>query len=82
MHVTSKDSSKDGTLHTLTSVIEADGAYELASPEAELSADVVRVERTASGGIEVEMAVKVAEPAPVEIKAEPPTTWGKLRGKK
>lgn len=90
MHVSTKDSSKDGSTHTLTSVLEADGANELASIRATLSGRAISVERTSSGGIEVVTEVRVSEPAAepaVELEAkpappEPTTIWGKVRSKK
>lgn len=82
MHTTTKDvigtadEAKEmnvpvGT-HILTSVIEGDGAVAMASEQAKLSAKVLHVTRTASGGIEVQTAVFVSEPAPVVAPAPPP----------
>lgn len=75
MHVTTKDTSTDGSKHTLTSVLEADGAHELASVDAALVGEVLSLNRTASGGIEVEVAITIHEPsavpAPVEPEAKP-----------
>jgi hypothetical protein len=74
MHVTTKDTVGTdadakalnvpiGT-HILTSVIEGDGATELASVKAKLSAKVLSVQRTDSGGIQVQTAALVSEPTP------------------
>ena len=73
MHVATKDAvqtedqAKELGLslgaHILTSTIEADGATALASEKAELKAKVISISRTASGGIQVQTAVEVIEPA-------------------
>ena len=71
MHVTTKEVDNNG-VHILTSVIEGDGPVALASSEAKLSASVISCQRTDSGGIKVQVAVTVAEPAP-EAKPTPLT---------
>ncbi len=70
MHVTTKDSSRDGRSHVLTSVIEADGAAELVREKEKLSAEILSVARTASGGIELKVAVFVGESNHVPVEAE------------
>jgi hypothetical protein len=62
MHVSVKDTSKDGKTHILNSVIEADGPFVLCSDKAALSGEVLSVKRTVSGGIEVSVAVRIDEP--------------------
>ena len=62
MHVTTKDTSKDGATHILSSVIEADGPFELCPADAVLTGEVLSVKRTASGGIEVQTAISRSEP--------------------
>lgn len=75
MHVTSKDSSHDGHTHILTSILEADGASELAKVGDSLVAEIANVERTASGGIQVVIKVSVGEPpAKIEAVEEDETT--------
>lgn len=82
MHTTTKDvigtteEAKEmnvpvGT-HILTSIIEGDGAVAMASEQAKLSAKVLHVTRTVSGGIEVQTAVFVSEPTPAAAPAPPP----------
>jgi hypothetical protein len=63
MHVTTKEVDQNG-VHILTSVIEGDGALAIASEEANLTASVVSVKRTASGGVQVQTSVTISEPAP------------------
>lgn len=63
MHVTAKDDLKNG-IHAITLNIEADGAAEVASSKADIESAIISAERTASGGIEVKVAVSVTEPAP------------------
>lgn len=67
MHVTEKIVDKDGT-HILSSTLEADGPFELASPQAALDARVIALRRTASGGVFMQTAVTVTEP----VAAVPP----------
>jgi hypothetical protein len=57
--------------HIVTTVIEGDGPVALCSAEAKLSARVLHVTRTDSGGMEVQVAVLVSEPAPAIVT--PPT---------
>ncbi len=66
MHVTSKEVDDNGK-HILTSVLEADGPFALVSENGALSASVVSVVRTASGGIELKVAVAITEPLPVAV---------------
>jgi hypothetical protein len=61
MHVSTKDSSKDGLTHVLTSTLEADGAFELCSASQELSGEILSVKRTTSGGIELQTAIRIAD---------------------
>ena len=63
MHVTTKEVDDQG-VHILTSVIEADGPIALCSADAKISAKVISVQRTSSGGIQVQAAVEIQEPAP------------------
>jgi hypothetical protein len=67
MHVVSQDSSKDGRKHLLSTVIEADGASELASAKSQITARVISGRRTASGGIAVEVEILVREPGDVVV---------------
>lgn len=56
--------------HIVTGTLEAHGASSLASVDAKLSAKVVKLERTKSGGIDYQLAIFVAEPvqaAPVVL---------------
>jgi len=74
MHTTTKDVIGTDTdakamnvpvgTHILTSVIEGDGPVAMCTDKASLSAKVLHVTRTDSGGIEVQTAVFVSEPAP------------------
>lgn len=64
MHVTDKIVDKDG-VHILSSTLEADGPFQLASPNAQLDAKVIALRRTDSGGVFLQTAVTVSEPAPV-----------------
>lgn len=68
MHVTTKEIDDKG-VHILTSVLEGDGALALASEKAELKASIVSVQRTESGGVKVQVALSINEPAPVEAPA-------------
>lgn len=71
MHVSTKDSSKDGKTHLLTSVLEADGPFELVSTDEYLSGSVLGVTRTASGGIEVLTEVRIMPRPEQEALPEP-----------
>jgi hypothetical protein len=71
MHVTTKEVDNDG-VHILTSILEGDGATALASENAKLHADVISVQRTASGGIQVQTAVQVEEPQAAKAEAPAP----------
>lgn len=80
MHVSTKDvigdkdSAKElgvpvGT-HILTNTVEGDGPVALASDKAELTAKVIGIQRTASGGVVVQTALFIKEPvaqAPVSV---------------
>lgn len=76
MHVTTKEVDDQG-VHILTSTVEADGAFELASAQAKLDAKVIAVRRTDSGGVVVQTALTITEPkaetpaAPEPAKPEP-----------
>jgi hypothetical protein len=71
MHVTDKIVDKDG-VHILSSTLEADGAFQLASAEAKLDAKVIALRRTESGGVFLQTGVTITEPAPkVAAVAEP-----------
>ena len=75
MHVTTKEivadkesrakypDLNDGT-HILTSVVEADGPVALCSADAKLEARVISIQRTDSGGVKVQVALNITEPAP------------------
>jgi hypothetical protein len=78
MHISTKDvvadarQAKELSLeigsHIITALIEGDGAVALASDKAEFDARVISVQRTDSGGIQVQTAVFVREPAPEKVK--------------
>lgn len=65
MHVSSKEVDKGGT-HIITDILEADGAVELASPDAKFVVKVLSVQRTDSGGVKLQVALNIQEPAPKE----------------
>lgn len=71
MHVSSKDSSKDGRSHVVSSVVEADGPFELVRADQSLLAKVVNVARTASGGLEVAVEVQIQDAAPIAAEPAP-----------
>jgi len=59
--------------HLITALIEGDGAVELASSKATITARVIgSPTRTSSGGIEVKVAVLVSEPVPAPILVPEP----------
>jgi hypothetical protein len=62
MHVTEKIVDDKG-VHILSSTLEADGPFEIASPKAALEAKVIALRRTASGGVFLQTAVSITEPA-------------------
>jgi hypothetical protein len=73
MHVTTKevaDEKKanelgvDKGVHILTSAIDADGPFEMCSPKAKLSAEVIALRRTDNGGIFLQTALTITEPTP------------------
>jgi hypothetical protein len=61
MHVTEKIVDDKG-VHILSSTLEADGPFEIASPKAALDAKVIAIRRTDSGGVFVQTAVTITEP--------------------
>lgn len=72
---TSDDASKYNVpvgTHIVTALMEGDGAVELASKDAKLSARVISISRTDSGGVQVQTAVLISEPAPVAVKVITP----------
>src|ERR1035441_4513292 len=84
MHITTKDivakqedllKYPDASLpigtHILTSIIEGDGPVALCSELAKFDAKVISTQRTASGGIQVQTAVSVAEPGLVSTASGP-----------
>lgn len=79
MHVTTKEVVADKETrekypdvaegaHVLTSTIEGDGPLPIASELATFHAEVLSTVRTASGGVEVKIAVEIDEPAPVAVE--------------
>ena len=70
MHVTTKEVDDKG-VHILSSTVEADGPFELASPKASLDAKVIAIRRTDSGGVFVQTALTIAEPV-AEVPAPAP----------
>lgn len=62
MHVTEKIVDDKG-VHILSSTLEADGPFEIASPKAALEAKVIALRRTDSGGVFLQTAVSITEPA-------------------
>lgn len=95
MHITEKDTVSDDKAakelgvakgsHLLTSTLEADGPYELATDKGTLSAKVLSCTRTAGGGIVLKTAITVTEPQPEKPKvpgvAGKPAAWGKPAAK-
>jgi len=71
MHVSTKEVDDQG-VHILSSTVEADGPFELASDKAKLDAKVIAVRRTDSGGVFVQTALTITEPEPVVQKAPEP----------
>src|SRR4051812_48503747 len=71
MHVTEKIVDDNG-VHILSSTLEADGAFALASEKAKLDAKVIAVRRTDSGGVFVQTAVSIDEPKPSPAKVPEP----------
>lgn len=57
--------------HIISGVLEGNGATALASEKAKLSAKVVKLARTAGGGVEYQLAIFVSEPIQVVEKVEP-----------
>src|ERR1700737_2273737 len=58
--------------HLVTGTLEGHGATSLASENAKLSARVIKLERTSSGGIDYQLAIFVSEPTPVAVLPPPP----------
>jgi hypothetical protein len=71
MHVTDKVVDDQG-VHILSSTLEADGPFVLASPTAKLDAKVIAVRRTDSGGVFVQTAVSIEEPKPAPAEVQEP----------
>jgi hypothetical protein len=71
MHVTTKEVDDQG-VHILSSTVEADGPFQLASEKASLDAKVIAVRRTDSGGVFVQTALTIVEPTPEVPKAPEP----------
>jgi len=73
MHVTEKVVDENG-VHILTSQIEADGPFAICSKDAMLTASVISLKRTDSGGVKLQVALTVQEPTPpAPVVAEPAT---------
>ena len=86
MHTTTRDIVADAeaaeklgvpvATNILTNTLEGDGPVALCSPAAQLSAKVISVARTESGGIVIQTALFISEPAnipvPVPAIAEDP----------
>lgn len=58
--------------HIVTGSLVGHGATALASDKAKLSAKVVKLERTADGGIDYQLAIFVDEPEPVKVEPAKP----------
>ncbi len=71
MHVTEKIVDDQGA-HILTSTLEADGPFQLASADAKLDAKVIAVRRTDSGGVVVQTVVTITEPKAATPQAPEP----------
>lgn len=81
MHTTTKDvvTDKDKAAeldvelgaHILSTTIEADGPFQIASPLAKFHAEVIAVRRTDSGGVFVQTALHIVEPVPAAPAAAP-----------
>jgi hypothetical protein len=69
LHVSTKDTSHDGSTHLLTSVIESDNEFPLCAENDILGAEIVSVTRTASGGIEVVVSATIKRFVPVKASA-------------
>jgi len=66
MHVTTKEVDQNGT-HILTSVVEGDGPNPIASANAKLNAKVISLQRTESGGVQVQTALTIDEPTSAPV---------------
>lgn len=53
--------------HIVSGTLEGNGAVSLASDKAKLSAKVIKLERTVSGGINYQVAILVSEPTPAPV---------------
>jgi hypothetical protein len=72
MHISSKDVDQDG-VHIITSQIESDGPNALCSDKATFEASVISKQRTESGGVKVQVSLRIVEPAAEPAKeAEAP----------
>lgn len=71
MHVTEKIVDDKG-VHILSSTMEADGPFEIASPKASLEAKVIALRRTDSGGVFLQTAVTITEPVPEALPVPEP----------
>ena len=58
--------------HIVSGSLVGHGANALASDKAKLSAKVVKLERTADGGINYQLAIFVSEPTPAPVVAQAP----------
>lgn len=58
--------------HVLTTIVEADGPFEMASEKADIDADVISVKRTASGGVEIVSYFDINEPAAEVVEIPQP----------
>ena len=56
----------DGDTHIITGSLEGHGSAALVSSEGKLDAEIIKLERTAGGGIEYQFAIFVEEPAPAQ----------------
>lgn len=61
-----------GDTHIVSGTLEGHGATALVSAEGELDAKIIKLARTAGGGIEYQFAIFVEEPEP-ETPVAPPT---------
>lgn len=58
------------TSHIISGTLEGQGAVSLASEKAEIDGKIIKLERTASGGISYQVAIFVDEPEPEPAVAE------------
>jgi hypothetical protein len=69
MHVSTKVSDRDGAHHVITSVIEADGAFEIMKEDQVLTVETLSATRTLSGGVEIVTLVTIGNKVAEEIQA-------------